>query len=129
MKTVITFGTFDVLHVGHLRILERALALGDRLVVGVSTDALSVNKKQRAPIYPLHERMQLLKALRMVDDVFVEESLEHKRDYILEHKAAVFVIGDDWAGKFDELSDICEVVYLPRTPGISTTATIEKIRD
>ena len=68
-------------------------------------------------------------ALRMVDDVFVEESLERKRDYILEHSAAVFVIGDDWAGKFDALRDLCEVVYLPRTPGISTTATIEKIRD
>lgn len=129
MKTVITFGTFDVLHVGHLRILERALALGDRLVVGVSTDELSISKKQRAPIYPLHERMQLLEALRMVDAVFVEESLERKRDYILEHKAEVFVIGDDWAGKFDDLSDICDVIYLPRTPGISTTATIEKIRD
>ncbi len=129
MKTVITFGTFDVLHVGHLRILERALALGDRLVVGVSTDELSAEKKQRTPIYPLHERMRLIKALRMVDDVFVEESLERKRDYILEHSAAVFVIGDDWAGKFDALRNLCEVVYLPRTPGISTTATIEKIRD
>ena len=129
MTTVITFGTFDVLHVGHLRILNRARTLGDRLVVGVSTDELSISKKQRAPIYPLHERMQLLEALRVVDAVFAEESLELKRDYIREHNADIFVIGDDWAGKFDALSDICQVIYLPRTPGISTTATIEKIRD
>jgi glycerol-3-phosphate cytidylyltransferase len=126
-KTVITFGTFDVFHVGHLRVIERAATLGDRLVVGVSADALNERKKGRAPVFSQHERMEIVAALKPVDEVFVEESLEQKRDYILQYGADVLVMGDDWAGKFDELDDICEVVYLPRTPAISTTALIEKI--
>src|SRR6476620_11000637 len=99
-KTVITFGTFDVLHVGHVRVLNRSAALGDRLVVGVSSDALNFAKKGRNP-------------------VFVEESLDAKRDYVLQHEADVLVMGDDWEGKFDFLSDICQVIYLPRTPSVS----------
>ena len=126
-KTVITFGTFDVFHVGHLRVIERAAALGDRLVVGVSADALNERKKGRLPVFSQDERLEIVGALKAVDAVFVEESLEKKRDYVLEHKADVLVMGDDWAGKFDELTDICEVRYLPRTPAISTTALIEKI--
>ena len=126
-RTVITFGTFDVFHVGHLRVVERAASLGDRLVVGGSADALNERKKGRSPVYSQAERMEIVAALRAVDEVFLEESLEQKRDYILEHGADVLVMGDDWAGKFDEFGDICEVVYLPRTPAISTTALIEKI--
>lgn len=128
MTTVITFGTFDVFHVGHLRILERAAALGDRLVVGISTDALNETKKGRRPVYPEDERMQLVAALRCVDAVFPEHSLEEKADYIREHRADVLVMGDDWEGKFDHLASLCRVVYLPRTPSVSTTAIIEKIR-
>jgi glycerol-3-phosphate cytidylyltransferase len=112
-KTVITFGTFDVFHVGHLRVIERAAALGDRLVVGVSADALNERKKGRAPVFSQAERLEIVAALKPVDAVFVEESLELKRDYILEHEADILVMGDDWAGKFDEFSDICEVHYLP----------------
>lgn len=126
--TVLTFGTFDVFHVGHLRILERAAGLGDRLIVGVSSDALNERKKGRAPVYPQDERMAIVAALRCVDGVFVEESLEQKRDYLLQYQADVLVMGDDWAGRFDEFGDICKVVYLPRTPSISTTTVIEKIR-
>jgi glycerol-3-phosphate cytidylyltransferase len=126
-RTVITFGTFDVSHVGHLRVLERAAALGDRLVVGVSSDALNESKKGRLPVFSQEERLEIVAALKPVDEVFVEESLELKREYILRHKADILVMGDDWAGKFDELEDICEVHYLPRTPAISTTALIEKI--
>ena len=126
-RTVITFGTFDVFHVGHLRVIERAAALGDRLVVGVSADALNIRKKGRAPVFSETERMEIVAALKPVDAVFREDSLEQKRDYILEHEAAVLVMGDDWAGRFDEFNDVCEVVYLPRTPAISTTALIEKI--
>ena len=126
-RTVITFGTFDVFHVGHLRVIERAASLGDRLVVGVSADALNERKKGRSPVYSQAERMEIVAALRAVDDVFLEESLEQKRDYILEHGADVLVMGDDWEGKFDDLKDVCDVVYLPRTPAISTTALIEKI--
>lgn len=125
---ILTFGTFDVFHVGHLRILQRSAALGDRLVVGVSSDALNISKKSRAPIYSQEERMAIVAALRCVDAVFVEESLEKKREYLLEHRADLLVMGDDWTGKFDEFSDICQVVYLPRTPSISTTTVIEKIR-
>ena len=128
-RTVITFGTFDVFHVGHLRVLERAAALGDRLVVGVSADALNERKKGRVPVFTQRERLAIVGALKVVDEVFIEESLEQKRDYILEHGADVLVMGDDWAGKFDELSDVCEVVYLERTPAISTTAIIEHIAD
>jgi choline-phosphate cytidylyltransferase len=126
-RTVITFGTFDVFHVGHLRVLERAAALGDRLVVGVSADALNLRKKGRAPVFSERERLEIVAALRVVDEVFVEESLELKRDYVLQHAADLLVMGDDWAGRFDEFGDICEVVYLTRTPAISTTALIEKI--
>ena len=126
-RTVITFGTFDVFHVGHLRVLERAAAFGDRLVVGVSADALNERKKGRVPVFSQKERMEIVAALKPVDEVFVEESLELKREYILRYKADVLVMGDDWAGRFDDLGDICEVRYLPRTPAISTTALIEKI--
>lgn len=128
MRKVVTFGTFDVLHVGHLRILERARDLGDRLVVGVSSDALNIDKKGRAPVFPQDERMRLVAALRCVDSVFLEESLERKREYLLAHGADVLAMGDDWAGKFDGFSDICRVVYFERTPSISTTTVIEKIR-
>lgn len=127
-RTVLTFGTFDVFHVGHLRILERAAALGDRLVVGVSSDALNISKKGRPPVFPESERMNILAALRCVDAVFLEESLEKKRDYLLHHQADVLAMGDDWQGRFDGFADICRVVYFERTPAVSTTAIIEKIR-
>lgn len=129
VRTVITFGTFDVFHLGHLRVLERAAALGDRLVVGVSADALNERKKGRVPVFSQAERLAIVAALKVVDGVFVEESLEQKGDYILEQQADVLVMGDDWAGKFDEFKEICDVVYLPRTPAISTTAIIEHIAD
>lgn len=128
MTTVITFGTFDVFHVGHLRLLERAASLGDRLVVGVSTDALNLSKKGRAPVYPEDQRVALVGALRCVDQVFLEHSLDLKADYLREHRADVLVMGDDWQGKFDQFGSICRVVYLPRTPSVSTTELIEKIR-
>jgi glycerol-3-phosphate cytidylyltransferase len=127
VRTVITFGTFDVFHVGHLRIIERAASYGDRLVVGVSADALNRAKKGREPVFTEAERLSIVGALKAVDEVFVEESLELKRHYIEKYSADVLVMGDDWAGRFDELKDACEVVYLPRTPAISTTALIEKI--
>ncbi|TKA88992.1 glycerol-3-phosphate cytidylyltransferase [Guyparkeria sp. SB14A] len=128
MKTIVTFGTFDVFHIGHLNILERARSLGDRLVVGLSSDEFSWRKKGRYPVFSEGERIRLLEALRCVDVVFLEHSLEEKRRYLLEQEADVLVMGDDWQGKFDEFQDICDVVYLPRTPSISTTAVIEKIR-
>jgi glycerol-3-phosphate cytidylyltransferase len=125
--TVITFGTFDVFHVGHVRVLKRAAELGDRLVVGVSSDALNIAKKGRAPVFNEDERLEIISSLRVVDGVFLEESLEQKRDYILEQQADILVMGDDWAGKFDWVKDVCDVVYLPRTPSVSTTGLIEHI--
>lgn len=128
MKNIITFGTFDVLHVGHLRILERAAALGERLIVGVSSDGLNFSKKGRYPVFSQEERMRLIAALRCVDEVFLEESLESKRQYLVDHHADAMVMGDDWKGRFDDLSDVCRVVYFERTPAVSTTAVIERIR-
>ncbi|MDX6320415.1 MAG: glycerol-3-phosphate cytidylyltransferase, partial [Propionibacteriaceae bacterium] len=96
--TVITFGTFDVLHVGHIRVLNRAAEFGDRLVVGVSSDALNLSKKGRTPIFTQDERLEIVSNLKVVDAVFVEESLELKREYVIEHQADVLVMGDDWEG-------------------------------
>lgn len=128
MTRVITFGTFDVLHVGHLRILKRAKSYGDFLSVGVSTDQLNYSKKKKYPVYSESERKEIIQSIKYVDEAFYEHSLEEKRKYLLEQRADILVMGDDWKGKFDEFSDICKVVYLPRTPSISTTQVIEKIR-
>ncbi|TDG11617.1 glycerol-3-phosphate cytidylyltransferase [Seongchinamella unica] len=121
VKTVLTFGTFDLFHFGHLRILQRARELGDSLVVGVSSDALNFSKKGKYPIFSEEHRLAIVSEIKGVDRVFVEESLEKKREYILSQKADLLVMGDDWKGKFDDLSDVCEVVYLERTPALSTT--------
>ena len=102
-KRVITFGTFDVFHIGHINILERARKQGDYLVVGVSSDQLNFEKKQRYPVYPQDQRMRILESLRFVDEVFVEDSLALKAHYIRQHEADVLVMGDDWAGKFNEM--------------------------
>ncbi|WP_105253755.1 adenylyltransferase/cytidyltransferase family protein [Pseudoalteromonas sp. T1lg75] len=125
---VITFGTFDVFHVGHVNLLQRAAKLGDELIVGVSSDALNIQKKGRAPVYSQQDRLRIIAAMSDVNRVFVEDCLTLKRRYIKEHGADILVMGDDWRGKFDEFSDICEVIYLPRTPSISTTEIIEVVR-
>ena len=128
MKTIITFGTFDVFHVGHVNILQRSAALGDALIVGISTDELNFSKKNRFPIYNQNDRMKIVNGLRYVNLCFFEESLELKREYIERYNADTLVMGDDWRGKFDEFGDICEVVYLERTPSVSSTEIIEVIR-
>ncbi|GHE84236.1 adenylyltransferase/cytidyltransferase family protein [Thalassotalea profundi] len=125
---VITFGTYDVFHVGHVNILERAKLHGTHLIVGVSSDNLNMSKKQRFPIYTETDRMHIIRSLRCVDEVFVEESLELKREYIKYYNADILVMGDDWQGKFDHLNDICKVIYLPRTPSVSTTEIIEIVK-
>ena len=128
MKTVVTFGNYDLFHVGHLNILRRAKDLGDRLVVGVSSDELNFRKKQIRPTYPLDHRIAIVESIRFVDEVFVEDALELKRQYLLDHRADILVMGDDWEGRFDEFKDICKVVYLPRTIGISSTDVKVRIR-
>lgn len=128
MKRIITFGTFDVFHVGHVSILERARELGDYLVVGVSSDDLNFRKKGRKPVYSQDHRMRIVGALRCVDEVFVEESLELKGEYISTYGADVLVMGNDWAGRFDDMKRYCDVQYLERTPSISTTEVIEVVK-
>lgn len=124
-KRIITFGTFDIFHVGHVNILERCASLGATLIVGVSSDELNFSKKNRYPVYPQEDRLKIVQSLQFVDEVFIEHSLEKKREYIEFYQADILAMGDDWKGRFDEYSDICEVVYFPRTPSISTTEIIE----
>lgn len=128
MRRVITFGTFDLFHIGHLNILARARTFGDHLCVGVSSDEMNEDKKGFRPLFPLADRLAIVGALRVVDAVFVEESMAHKRSYIERHRADVLVMGGDWEGRFDDLRDLCEVVYLPRTADISSSALKERLR-
>ena len=121
MKKVITNGTFDLLHYGHVNLLQRAKELGDYLIVALSTDEFNWNSKQKKCYFTYEERKRLLEAIRYVDLVIPEENWEQKIQDVKEFKVDTFVIGDDWEGKFDFLKDYCEVVYLPRTPEISTT--------
>ena len=121
MKRVITYGTFDLLHYGHINLLRRAKALGDYLIVALSTDEFNWVEKHKKCYFTYEERKQLLEAIRYVDLVIPEQSWEQKTRDVQEYHADVFVIGDDWTGKFDFLSSQCEVVYLPRTPEISST--------
>ncbi len=127
IKTVITFGTFDVFHIGHVNILSRARGLGDRLIVGISSDELNYSKKGRYPIYSQQDRLCIVQSLKCVDEVFIEESLELKDKYIERFDADLLVMGNDWEGRFDwvENTTKCKVIYLERTPAISTTEVIE----
>lgn len=124
---VITYGTFDLLHIGHLAMLERLRSLGGHLTVGVSTDAFN-RQKGKTAILSYAERARLVGALRCVDRVIGEHSWEQKRDDIQKHAIAIFGIGDDWTGKFDFLKDQCRVIYLSRTPDISTNIIKQRIR-
>lgn len=128
MRTVVTFGTFDLFHVGHIRLLNRARKLGERLVVGISSDDLNFSKKNKFPEFPQDQRMEIISMIKGVDEVFLEESLELKANYLVKYNADILVMGDDWQGKFDQFSNLCQIIYLPRTPSISTTAIVEKVR-
>lgn len=121
MKRVITYGTFDLLHYGHINLLKRAKEKGDYLIVALSTDEFNWNAKQKKCYFSYEKRKALLEAIRYVDLVIPEENWEQKRNDVKEYHIDTFVMGDDWEGKFDFLKDLCEVIYLPRTPEISTT--------
>ena len=120
-ERVITYGTFDLLHYGHINLLRRAKQYGDYLIVGLSTDEFNWNEKQKKCYFSYEKRKQLLEAIRYVDLVIPEENWEQKISDVKEYHIDTFVMGDDWEGKFDFLKDYCDVVYLPRTPEISTT--------
>ncbi len=128
MKRVITYGTFDLFHYGHLRLLRRAKSLGDYLIVAVSTDEFNTLKEKKCT-YPCFERMEIVKAIEFVDEVIPEDSWDQKISDIQKHNIDIFVMGDDWKGKFDELKEYCEVVYLERTPDISTTQIKTNIKE
>ena len=121
MKKVITYGTFDLLHYGHINLLRRAKALGDYLIVVLSTDEFNWNEKQKKCYFTYEERKKLLESIRYVDLVIPETCWEQKMTDVDEFKVDIFVMGDDWKGKFDFLKEKCEVIYLSRTPEISTT--------
>lgn len=129
MKVIITFGTFDLLHIGHINILKRAKELGDKLIVGVSSDKFTFEKKNKYPIYNENDRMNIIKSIKYVNDVFFENSFEQKKESILKYNASILVMGDDWEGKFDEYKQYCDVIYLPRTENISTTEIIYNIKN
>ena len=129
MKKVITYGTFDLLHYGHINLLERAKNLGDFLIVALSTDEFNLKEKNKKSYFSYERRKQLLQAIKYVDLVIPEESWSQKSTDIDLYNIDTFVIGDDWKGKFDFLKDKCNVVYLPRTPEISTTKIKKDIRE
>lgn len=119
-KTVITYGTFDMFHIGHLRLIRRLQEQGDRVIVAVSTDEFNLEKGKQVVI-PFNQRVEIVSAISGVDLVIAESSWEQKITDIERYSVDVFAIGDDWVGKFDFLKSYCEVVYLSRTVGVSTT--------
>lgn len=126
MKKVITYGTYDLLHVGHINLLRRAKELGDYLIVVLSTDEFNAIKNKKA-YHSYEDRKVILESIRYVDEVLPEYNWEQKIQDVIDNDVDIFVMGDDWKGKFDFLKDYCEVIYLPRTEGISTTKIKEDL--
>ena len=124
---VITYGTFDMFHIGHLNLLKRAKKLGNKLIVGVSTNEFNA-KKGKKTLIPFKERIEIVKSIKYVDEVIPEYSWDQKIEDIKKHNIDIFVIGSDWKGKFDFLKEYCEVIYLPRTEGISSTMLKESLK-
>lgn len=128
MKRIITYGTFDLLHYGHINLLRRAKQLGDYLIVALSTDEFNLNSKNKVCYFSYEKRKALLEAVRYVDLVIPENSWDQKAEDVQLYHVDRFVMGDDWKGEFDFLKEHCEVIYLPRTPEISTTKIKEDIK-
>jgi len=126
MTKVITYGTFDVLHRGHINLLKRAKALGDELFIGLSSDEFNIGKNKTS-VLPYEDRKCVLESLFFVDFVFKEDQWDQKIPDVIRYEIDIFVIGDDWAGHFDFLKPYCKVMYLPRTPGVSTSLLKEKV--
>ena len=128
VKRVITYGTFDLLHQGHINLLKRAKEYGDYLIVALSTDEFNWDEKRKKCYFTYEQRKKLLEAVRYVDLVIPEENWEQKILDVKKYDVDTFVIGNDWEGKFDFLKDLCNVVYLPRTPEISSTQIKEELK-
>ncbi|GIU02832.1 glycerol-3-phosphate cytidylyltransferase [Shewanella sp. KT0246] len=118
---ILTYGTFDLFHIGHLNLLRRSKALGNHLTVAISTDEFNLESKSKVCAQPYYERAEIVGSIKYVDEVIAEKNWDQKIKDVVENNIDVFVIGDDWEGKFDFLKEYCEVVYLPRTEGVSTT--------
>lgn len=129
MRKIITYGTFDLLHYGHINLLRRAKEMGDYLIVALSTDEFNWNEKRKKCYFTYEQRKKLLEAIRYVDLVIPEENWAQKVSDVQEFRVDTFVMGDDWAGKFDFLKEYCEVVYLPRTPEISSSQIKQDLKD
>ena len=127
-KRAITYGTYDLFHIGHLRLLKRIADMADELYVAVSSDEFNALKGKKC-IVPFENRKEIVESLRMVTKVIREDNWEQKKDDVQKYDCDLFVMGSDWTGKFDFLKDYCEVVYLPRTEGISTTEIKQEIKD
>jgi glycerol-3-phosphate cytidylyltransferase len=127
-KTILTYGTFDMFHIGHLRLLERLSLLGDELIVAVSTDEFNEIKGKKT-IIPYQQRADIVEAIKYVDKVIPENDWEQKVDDIIKYDVDIFSMGHDWEGKFDALEEYCEVLYLKRTDGISSTDLKEKLEN
>lgn len=128
-KRVITYGTYDILHRGHINLLKRAKALGDELIVMLSTDEFNQQVKKKDNYYVYEDRKQVLESLKYVDAVYPEENWVQKKDDILNYEVDILVMGDNWKGQFDSLTDYCKVVYLPRTEGVSTSEIKKRLRN
>jgi len=126
-SVILTYGTFDLFHVGHLRLLRRLAALGDKLIVACSTDEFNLGKGKMTAI-PYDHRVEILEGCRYIDQVIPEENWDQKRNGVQKYDVDLFAIGNDWQGKFDFLGDLCDVLYLPRTENISTTELKELIQ-
>lgn len=126
MKKILTYGTYDLLHYGHLNLLKRSSELGDKLIVGISSDEFNAKKGKKSAMN-YETRKELVESIKFVDKVIKEDSWEQKIEDIKKYDIDIFVMGDDWEGEFDYLKEYCEVVYLPRTQGISTTLLKEVI--
>jgi len=127
MTTVLTYGTFDLFHIGHLNLINRLAEMGDRLIIAVSTDEFNAGKGKTS-VVSYEDRARIISSIKGVDLVIPETSWEQKARDIKEHDVDIFAIGEDWTGKFDELKELCEVVYLPRTDGISSTEIKQMLR-
>ena len=127
MKRVLTYGTYDLIHFGHINLLKRAKELGEYLVVGLSTDEFNETKGKKA-YFSYEKREYMLESVKYVDEVIKENNWDQKIEDIKKYNIDIFVMGDDWEGRFDYLNEYCEVIYLPRTEGISTTEIKENLK-
>ncbi|WP_018754766.1 glycerol-3-phosphate cytidylyltransferase [Paenibacillus terrigena] len=126
MKKIITYGTFDLLHYGHIQLLKRAKALGDYLIVGLSSDEFNKLKGKKS-VLSYQERVDLLSAIKYIDEIIPENNWEQKSRDVINNNVSIFVMGDDWKGQFDDLSEYCDVLYLERTPEISSSSIKQNI--